>query len=90
MHPNSSKKITLSELTSQAFGRIRSEVLESMKQLVEQWLEQARDEVVGRGAYERAETEQRYQRWGYRIRKGFETVLGRIEQIRVPRVRTLM
>jgi transposase-like protein len=89
MHPNSSKKITLSELACQAFEQIRTQVLASMKELVEQWLEQARDEVVGRGPYVRAGAREGYQRWGYRTRKGFETVLGRIEQIRVPRVRTL-
>jgi transposase-like protein len=88
MHPNSSKKVTLSELVCQAFEQVRAEVLESMKVLVEQWLEQARDELVGRGHYARAETEEGYRRWGYRVRKGFETVLGRMEQIRVPRVRT--
>jgi putative transposase len=89
MHPNSTKRITLSALTSQAFEKVKSEVLESMKELMEQWLEEARDELVGRGRYERGGTQERYQRWGYRERKGFETVLGCIEKLRVPRVRTL-
>jgi len=79
-------KVSLSQLLRQAQERVREEVLGLLKETSEGLLEALRDEVVGRGRYERREAPRLY-RYGYRVRKFLETSWGTIVRVKIPRVR---
>jgi len=79
-------KVSLSQLLKQAQERVRAEVLGLLKETFEGLLEALRDEVVGRGRYERREAPRLY-RYGYRVRKFLETSWGTIVRVKIPRVR---
>ena len=76
---------TFTELISQAFSQVHSDLLQILKHALETLLLQIRDEVIGAKAYHRG---MRYKRWGYTIRKGIQTPIGILTQVRIPRVRS--
>ncbi len=74
-----------SDLLSQAFSEVHSDLLQLLKESLESSLIQLRDEVIGSKAYHRG---MRYKRWGYTVRKWIQTPIGLLEQVRIPRVRS--
>ena len=76
---------TFTELISQTFSQVHSDLLQILKHALEILLLQIRDEVIGAKAYHRG---MRYKRWGYTIRKGIQTPIGILTQVRIPRVRS--
>ncbi len=64
----------------------RQTSLRVMKRAVETLMEGVRDGLVGVNSWERSEEREDY-RNGYYLRKGFDTAIGRIEGLRVPRCR---
>jgi len=86
MQKQSEGKVSLSQLLKQAQERVRAEVLGLLKETFEGLLEALRDEVLGRGRYERSGSGRLY-RYGYRVRKFLETSWGIIPRVKMPRVR---
>ena len=80
------RKASIGWLIRQAQEMVRGEVLRLVKETFEGLLEGLRDEVVGRGRYERGGF-RGYYRYGYRVRKSLETSWGTIYGVRIPRVR---
>ena len=77
--------IKFSNLLSQAFSEVHSDLLKILKDALENSLLQLRDQVIGAKAYHRG---MRYKRWGYTVRKWLQTPIGILEHIRIPRVRS--
>jgi putative transposase len=76
-------KLTLKQVVEQGFEEIRQSFLEQLKQAIEGLLRAERDRRV---AALRQRGEKVY-RWGYTVRKGWPTLWGTLEQVRVPRLR---
>jgi len=78
-------KYKLSELLSQAFDSIHEQILGIYKQVLEEMLEHARDDIIGGKRYRR---NFRYKRWGYTVRKWLQTPIGVLSEVRLPRIRS--
>lgn len=76
-------KLTLKQVVEQGFAEIREGFLEQLKRTIEGLLRAERD---GRIAQLRQQGEKVY-RWGYTVRKCWQTLWGALEQVRVPRLR---
>ncbi len=76
-------RLTLRDLFEQAWNEVQQSVLEQLKRTIEGLLQAERDRRV---AECRQQGEKVY-RWGYTVRKCWQTLWGRIEQVRVPRLR---
>ena len=76
-------KLTLKQVVEQGFAEIRQSFLEQLKKTVEGLLRAERDRRV---AQLRQQGEKVY-RWGYTVRKCWQTLWGALEQVRVPRLR---
>jgi transposase-like protein len=76
-------KLTLKQVVEQGFEEIRQSFLEQLKKTIEGLLRAERD---GRIAALRQQGQQVY-RWGYTVRKCWQTLWGALEQVRVPRLR---
>jgi putative transposase len=76
-------KLTLKQVVEQGFEQIRESFLQQLKRAVEGLLEAERDRRV---EVLRQEGQKVY-RWGYTVRKCWQTLWGRLEQVRVPRLR---
>lgn len=80
---NPENRVPLREVVQQGFDQIRSQVLAQLKATIEGLLGAERDKRVeelrrnGRKVY----------RWGYTVRKCWQTLWGMLEQVRVPRLR---
>lgn len=76
-------RLPLRELLEQAWQQVEGQAREMLKRSVEGLLQAERDRRV-------AEAKQRGEkvyRWGYTVRKGWTTLWGSLEQVRVPRLR---
>ena len=78
-------KYKFSDLISQAFNNIHSDILKMFKGVLEEMLLRVRDEIIGGKRYRRG---LRYKRWGYTIRKWVQTPIGILSGVKVPRVRS--
>jgi transposase-like protein len=76
-------KLTLKQVVEQGFAEIRERFLQQLKKTVEGLLCAERDRRV---AALRQRGEKVY-RWGYTVRKSWQTLWGNLEQVRVPRMR---
>lgn len=76
-------KLTLKQVVEQGFEEIRQSFLEQLKKTVEGLLRAERDRRI---AALRRQGEKVY-RWGYTVRKCWQTLWGALEQVRVPRLR---
>jgi putative transposase len=77
------EKLTLKQVVDQGFEEIRQSFLEQLKKTIEGLLRAERDRRI---AVLRQRGEKVY-RWGYTVRKCWQTLWGRLEQVRVPRLR---
>lgn len=78
-----SERLPLQSVVSQGWQQVQQQVLELVKRTVEGLLEAERDQ---RLAAWRAAGEPVY-RWGYTVRKCWQTLWGPLTQVRVPRLR---
>jgi len=78
-----SERVSLQGLVTQGWQQVQQQVLALLKRTVEGLLEAERDQ---RLATRRQQGEKVY-RWGYTVRKCWQTLWGRLEQVRVPRLR---
>lgn len=76
-------KLTLQQVVEQGFEEIRQGFLEQLKATIEGLLRAERDRRI---AALRQQGEKVY-RWGYTVRKCWQTLWGALEQVRVPRLR---
>ncbi|TLM99321.1 hypothetical protein FDZ71_15970, partial [bacterium] len=76
-------KLTLKQVVEQGFAEIRDQFLGQLKRAIEGLPVAERDRRV---AQLRQQGEKVY-RWGYTVRKGWQTLWGVLEQVRVPRLR---
>ncbi|MBI1941430.1 MAG: transposase [Acidobacteria bacterium] len=76
-------KLTLKQVVEQGFAEIRQEFLGRFKRTIEGLLEAERD----RRIVELRQQGEKVYRWGYTIRKCWQTLWGALEQVRVPRLR---
>lgn len=77
------ERVSLESLMNQGWQQVQQQVLELVKRSIEGLLEAERDQRI---AVRRAAGEKVY-RWGYTVRKCWQTLWGRLEQVRVPRLR---
>jgi transposase-like protein len=77
-------KLTLKQVVEQGFGEIREEFLERLKRSIEGLLLAERD----RRVKERQQQGEKVYRWGYTVRKCWQTLWGALKQVRVPRLRS--
>ena len=82
-----SEKVAFEEFISQVFNSIRPGLLDLVKSELEHSLVLLRDKLIGNMKYERG-SDQKH--WGYRKRKYIITPLGRLERVRVPRIRDML
>lgn len=75
--------LTLRQVVGQAWEQIQGQVRELLKRTIEGLLEAQRDQQVA----EHGRCGEKVYRWGYTMRKGWQTLWGRLEQVRVPRLR---
>jgi len=76
-------KLTLKQVVEQGFEEIRQSFLEQLKKTIEGLLRAERD----RRAAELRQQGEKVYRWGYTVRKCWQTLWGALEQVRVPRLR---
>lgn len=76
-------KLTLKQVVEQGFEEIRQSFWEPLKKTMEGLLRSERDRRVA----ERRQQGEKIYGWGYTVRKGWTTVWGAWEQVRVPRLR---
>jgi transposase-like protein len=76
-------KLSLKQVVEQGFEEIRQSFLQQLKKTVEGLLEAERDRRVGA----LREQGEKVYRWGYTVRKCWQTLWGTLEQVRVPRLR---
>jgi putative transposase len=76
-------KLTLKQVVGQGFEQIRESFLHQLKRAIEGLLEAERD----RRVEVLRQQGQKVYRWGYTVRKCWQTLWGRLEQVRVPRLR---
>jgi transposase-like protein len=82
---NQGSRITLGEVFDQAWQGLSEQVVDLVRRQMEQLLEAVRDGRVGRGRHARGA--QGLYRSGYRVRKVFDSVLGNVGPLRIPRLR---
>lgn len=78
-----SGRIALSQVVEQGWSQVREQVLEQLKRTIEGLLQAERDQRI---AQRRQQGEKVY-RWGYTVRKCWQTLWGELRQVRVPRLR---
>jgi putative transposase len=76
-------RLALQEVVEQGWKQLQGGFLEQLKKTIEGLLAAERDRRVAEGR-ERGE---KVYRWGYTVRKCWQTAWGRLEQVRVPRLR---
>jgi len=76
-------RLTLKQVVEQGFAEVRDQFLGQLKRAVEGLLEAERDRRI---AELRAQGQKVY-RWGYMVRKCWETLWGALQQVRVPWLR---
>ena len=76
--------LTLKDFVSQVFGQIKPNLLKTFKNNLEEALLNLRDQIIGNQRYQRGSA---LKRWGFTVRKYIATPLGRLEQVRIPRIR---
>jgi transposase-like protein len=89
--PSEGRKVNLWSLmprTEEFFEDVQGASLKVVKAFLEAGLEQRRGELIGAVAHERAARREDY-RNGYYLRKRLDTVIGRIEGLKIPRCRKL-
>jgi putative transposase len=78
-----SERIPLREIVEQGWKELREQVLEQLKKTIEGLLVAERD----RRLAERQQAGEKVYRWGYTVRKGWQTLWGQLQGVRVPRLR---
>jgi putative transposase len=76
-------KLTLKQVVEQGFAEIRQEFLARLQRSIEGLLRAERDRRVA----ERRQQGEKVYRWGYTVRKCWQTLWGALQQVRVPRLR---
>jgi len=76
-------RVPLREIVQQGFDQIRSQVLGQLKATIEGLLGAERD----RRIEQLRQSGQKPYRWGYTVRKCWQTLWGTLQQVRVPRLR---
>ncbi len=76
-------RIALSEVIKQGWAQVQDQVLGQLRRTIEGLLAAERDRRVA----ERRQAGEKVYRWGYTVRKCWQTLWGAIEQVRVPRLR---
>jgi transposase-like protein len=76
-------RLALAELIEQGWKQVQDQVLEQLKRTIEGLLGAERDRRVA----ERRQAGEKVYRWGYTVRKCWQTLWGVLEQVRVPRLR---
>lgn len=77
------KRLSLREVTEQAWREVQGQARAMLKRSIEGLLQAERDRRVAEGQ-QRGE---KVYRWGYTVRKCWTTLWGSLEQVRVPRLR---
>jgi len=83
---NADKNVQLSAWISQVVNAVRPQLLAILKESLEGSLIQLRDQHIGNVRYGRNNFMKRY---GFRIRKYFTCTIGRLENVRIPRIRSI-
>ncbi len=78
-----SERIALRSVVEQGWTQLKEQVLGQLKKTIEGLVEAARD----RRLAERRQQGEKVYRWGYRVRKGWQTLWGELRQVRVRRLR---
>jgi putative transposase len=78
------KEVKLEEVLNQVFENLRSEFLLMFKSALEKYLDHLREQAIGTGRYVRGNIRKR---WGFTVRKSILTTIGRLENVRIPRLR---
>lgn len=78
-----SGRVSLQAVVEQGWRQVQQEVLSLMQQAIEAWLRAERDRRIA----QRSQAGEKVYRWGYTVRKCWQTLWGRLEQVRVPRLR---
>jgi len=78
-------KVRLTELFNQVWEEFSGEMLQTIREGIEALLEKTRDSIVQRPSYSRGAGG--VYRSGYRLRKVFDTRIGNLGPLRVPRIR---
>ncbi len=76
-------RVALSEMIEQGWRQVQDRVLEQLKRTIEGLLGAERDRRIA----ERQQQGEKVYRWGYTVRKCWQTLWGALEQVRVPRLR---
>ena len=76
-------RVSLQAVVEQGWQEVQQQVLGLMKQAIEGWLQAERDRRIA----QRQQAGEKVYRWGYTVRKCWQTLWGRLEQVRVPRLR---
>jgi len=82
-----SNNIGFEEFVSQVLSHLRPRLLIMLKEELELSLIHLRDKIIGNRRYKRGAD---FKRWGYTLRKYISTSLGRLEQVRIPRIRSAL
>ncbi|MCD6296098.1 MAG: transposase [Deltaproteobacteria bacterium] len=83
---NSEVNVRFSEWISQVVNRVRPQLLTIVKESLESSLLRLRDQRIGNERYGRNKPLKRY---GFRIRKYITCTIGRLENVRIPRIRSI-
>src|SRR5574341_1196965 len=78
-----SGRIALSEVVEQGWSQVREQALEQLKRTIEGLLQAERDQRIA----QRQQQGEKVYRWGYTVRKGWQTLWGELRGVRVPRLR---
>lgn len=76
-------RVSLQAVVAQGWQEVQQQVLGLMQQAIEAWLQAERDRRIA----QRRQAGEKVYRWGYTVRKCWQTLWGRLEQVRVPRLR---
>jgi len=82
-----SNNIGFEEYVSQVLSHLRLRLLIILNQELDLYLIHLRDKIIGNRRYKRGAD---FKRWGYMLRKYISTSLGRLEQVRIPRIRSAL
>jgi len=83
---NSDKNVQFSVWMSQVVNAVRPQLLAILKESLEKSLIQLRDQRIGSERYSRNSPMKRY---GFRVRKYLICTIGRLENVRIPRIRSI-
>lgn len=83
---HANRNVRFREWISQVVNAVQPKLLVIVKDYLEERLVQLRDEQIGNSRYERNCS---FKRYGFRIRKYITCTIGRLENVRIPRIRAI-